>query len=72
MANTIQIKRSSVSGKVPLTTDLALGELAVNTYDGKVYIKKNVNDVESIVLVNSGGQIPFFLASGTQSNIALV
>lgn len=48
MANTIQLKRSAVASKVPLTTDLSLGELAINTYDGKVYIKKN-NGTESIV-----------------------
>lgn len=35
------IKRSAVPAKVPATTDLSLGELAINTYDGKVYIKKN-------------------------------
>lgn len=48
MANTIIHKKSSVSGKSPLTTDLALGELAVNTYDGIIYLKK-FNTIESIV-----------------------
>lgn len=41
MAHTVQVKRSAVQGKVPLVSDLALGELAVNTYDGKLYIKKD-------------------------------
>ena len=41
MANTIRLKRSSLAGKVPATTDLALGEIAVNTTDGKLYIKKS-------------------------------
>ena len=41
MANTIQVKRSAVPAKVPTTSDLALGEIAVNTYDGKMYIKKD-------------------------------
>lgn len=48
MSNTILLKRSSVSGKVPLTTDLSLGELAINTYDGKAYIKMN-NGADAIV-----------------------
>jgi hypothetical protein len=48
MASKIKIKRSSVEGKVPLTSDLDLGELAINTYDGKLYLKKN-DGVESIV-----------------------
>lgn len=41
MANTVQLKRSAVAGKVPTTSDLALGEVGINTYDGKVYIKKD-------------------------------
>lgn len=45
----IKMKRSSVAGKAPTTTDLELGELAINTTDGKVYIKKSVGGVESIV-----------------------
>jgi hypothetical protein len=54
MANSIKIKRSAVAAKVPLTTDLALGELAINTYDGKLYMKKD-DGTESIVTVNTGG-----------------
>lgn len=46
----IKIKRSSVPAKAPATTDLVLGELAINTYDGKLYLKKN-NGTESIVEV---------------------
>lgn len=41
MANTIKIKRSAVQGKVPTVEDLLLGELALNTYDGKLYTLKN-------------------------------
>ena len=54
MANSIKIKRSAVAAKVPLTTDLALGELAINTYDGKLYLKKD-DGTEAIVTVNAGG-----------------
>ena len=32
-------KQSNTSGKIPLLTDLKLGEFAVNTYDGKIYLK---------------------------------
>ena len=48
MANTIKIKRSAVPAKAPTTGDLALGELALNTYDGKLYTKKD-NGTASIV-----------------------
>jgi len=41
MANTIILKRSATPGKVPTTAQLALGEIAINTYDGLIYIKKN-------------------------------
>jgi hypothetical protein len=47
--NVVKFKRSSVAGKVPLTTDLNLGELALNTYDGAIYLKKSVSAVESVV-----------------------
>ena len=58
MANRLKMKQSSVAGKVPATTDLLLGELAVNTTDGKLYLKKNVNGTETIVDVTAGGLLP--------------
>ena len=41
MAQTVKLKRSSVAEKVPTASDLELGELAMNTVDGKVYFEKN-------------------------------
>ena len=57
MAQTIKLKRSATSGAQPSTSDLALGELGLNTYDGKVYMKKN-DGSDAIVEVGAG-------ASGT-------
>ena len=37
----IRLKRSAVAGKAPQSADLELGELAVNTYDGKLYLRRN-------------------------------
>jgi hypothetical protein len=54
MANTIKIKRSAVPGKVPTTSDLALGELGLNTWEGKLYTKKD-NGTASIVELSGGG-----------------
>jgi hypothetical protein len=48
MAQTIKIKRSAVAGKAPVVGDLDLGELALNTYDGKLYTKKD-NGTASVV-----------------------
>ncbi len=45
MANTIKIKQSSVSGKVPLAGDLEQGELAINTLDEKLYTKNSTGSV---------------------------
>ena len=41
MANQIILKRSSTPAKVPTTAQLALGEIAINTYDGRIFIKKD-------------------------------
>lgn len=45
MANTLIVKRSSVAGKVPLSTDLQVGELAVNLADQKIYSKNAAGTV---------------------------
>jgi hypothetical protein len=54
MANTVKMKRSAVPLKVPATTDIALGEIAINTFDGKAYIKKDVLGVETVVQLGGG------------------
>jgi len=55
MAQNIQLKRSALPGKVPDTGSLNLGEIAINTYDGKLYFKKSgsLQSIESIVTTNS-------------------
>lgn len=55
MAQTIKLKRSATSGAIPTTAQLDLGEVAINTYDGKMYIKKDVGGTESIVEIGAGG-----------------
>ena len=54
MANTIKLRRSAVAGKAPAVGDLQLGELALNTFDGKLYTKKD-NGTASIVELSGGG-----------------
>ena len=54
MAQTLKLKRSAVSGRVPTTSDLDLGEIAINTYDGKIFIKKN-DGSDAIVTFEAGG-----------------
>lgn len=64
MANTIKIRRSAVASAVPTTAQLALGELALNTFDGKLFLKKN-NGTESIVEIGAGGGVTSFSAGTT-------
>ena len=45
MGNNILLKKSSVTGKIPLTTDLQYGEVAINYADGKLYYKSNAGSV---------------------------
>ena len=54
MTQTIKLKRSATQGSAPSTSDLALGEVAINTYDGKMYIKKD-DGTASIVEISGGG-----------------
>jgi hypothetical protein len=55
MASLIKIKRSSIPGNVPEVTSLELGELAVNTYDGKLFFKKDDGTETIVTLTESGG-----------------
>lgn len=55
MAQSIILKRSAVSGRVPDTGSINLGEIAINTYDGKLYFRKSGSSqsVEHILTTNS-------------------
>ena len=71
MAQTIKLKRSAnstlTSGQgIPTTSNLELGEVAINTYHGKMYIKKN-DGSESIVEVGAADNTKLPLAGGTMT-----
>lgn len=53
--STIKLRRSSVAGRIPTTAQLELGEIAINTNDGKLYFKKYdvAANTESIVDVSA-------------------
>lgn len=48
MAQKILLKRSGVSGSIPTTASVDLGELALNTHDGKAFLKKSGSGFESV------------------------
>ena len=49
----IKLRRSATFGAIPTTSNLDLGELALNTYDGKLYMKTTESSLDSIVQVGS-------------------
>ena len=55
MAATVLHKRSATSGAQPSTSDLSLGEIGFNTYDGKLFVKKSVSGTESIIEIGASG-----------------
>lgn len=55
MAQNILQRRSAIQGKTPNTSSLAVGEIGINTYDGRVFIHKSgsTQSIEHIVTTNS-------------------
>jgi len=69
MSSTIRIKRSSVAGKLPNTTNLSTGELALNLTDGRLYSSNGIHIFEvganvASLSVGSGG---FSVGNGAYS-----
>ena len=79
MATPIRIKRSAVAGKKPTDGQLQLGELAVNFYDGKIFLKQDTGGVgvsTRIVEVGAGtttfaGKTFFVTQNGNDDNNGL-
>jgi len=54
MANQfLKLRRSAVPGRIPSTSSLDFGEIALNTYDGLAFIKKSGSAGEEIVAIGS-------------------
>ena len=53
----ILLKRSGVQGKVPTTASIDLGELALNTYDGKAFLHKSGSTDEVVEIVVTGARV---------------
>ena len=49
----IRLRRSATSGAIPTTSNLNLGELALNTHDGKLYTKTTESSFDQVVQVGS-------------------
>lgn len=49
MSTSIKLRRSAVPGKIPTVGQLELGEVAINTHDGKMFFKRDANGAISVV-----------------------
>jgi hypothetical protein len=71
--NTIIHKRSSVAGRVPVTANLALGEIAINTHDGKMFVRREEGSNNYIVQIGPGAvsNVYYVAKSGSDTNDGL-
>jgi hypothetical protein len=73
MANTITHKRSSTASAVPSSGSLVAGELAINTADGKLFLKKdNLSVVEIGKPAGSSGQVQVNTSGAFAADAGLV
>ena len=52
MAQTLLLKRSAVAGNVPTTAQMQLGEVGINTYDGRMFILQNNGTAQIVEIAN--------------------
>lgn len=65
MQQTLILRRSAVSGNKPTVAKLALGELAINTYDGKIFIHKSGSagdSIEEVIITNAENTGSLFIS----------
>jgi len=72
MAQIIKLKRNIAAGNKPTTSDLSIGELAMNVHDGKVFLRKSGSagegdNIKEIVTLDHEGTL-----SGSVSIVGIV
>jgi hypothetical protein len=67
--NKIILKKSAVSGKVPVSSDLVYGEVALNYADGRMYYRKNDDTIGQIG--GSGGSGNLYVVDRSNNYIAV-
>ena len=65
----IKPKRSETASSIPSTSDLAVGELGINTADQKIYTKNSSNVI--VEVANSGVTEAIATDNATAMSIAL-
>lgn len=68
--STIKLRRSSISGRYPDSSQLELGEVAINTHDGKMFFKRDASGNTSIIEVgrkDETAEVFYVTADGSDS-----
>ena len=60
MATVIKLKKSEVADSVPTTSDIAQGEVAINTADQAIYVRDSSDNI--ITVANKGETLGTVLA----------
>ena len=71
MAQIVKLRRSAVAGKKPTNSQLELGELSINTTDGKVYFAKSGSlgpSIEELVSTNTVNTGSIFLTGNVTAS----
>jgi hypothetical protein len=55
--SSILLKRSGIAGSVPTTSSLQVGEIALNTYDGKAFLHKSGSTDSVVEIVVTGANV---------------
>jgi hypothetical protein len=57
--NKILHKKNIYESSVPLTSDLILGELAINTFDGRIFLRSETSTLTSVKTFLNSDDLPF-------------
>ena len=71
MAQIVKLRRSAVAGKKPTNSQLELGELSINTTDGKVYFAKSGSQgpsIEELISTNTVNTGSIFLTGNVSAS----
>ena len=60
MATVIKLKKSETASSVPDTSDIVVGEVAINTADQKIYVRDSSDNI--VVVANKGETLGTVLA----------
>jgi len=70
MAQVVKLKRTSVQGRIPSISNLELGELAINTHDGRIFFEKDngILSIQEILTTNSQNSGSFNLTGAISAS----